>query len=74
MFFLRLALLLMLATAVGATFLVEQPSSSLLMSHDRLDELIRKWRKVVPVSCNGYYMKEFWFWYPGKQFIKMLWL
>ena len=50
---LRLALLLMLAVAVGATYLVEQPSSSLLLSHDRLDELARAWREIMPAPCNN---------------------
>ena len=39
----RLALLLQLSVAVGATWVVEQPRGSLLFEHDRLSELVESW-------------------------------
>ena len=39
----RLALLLQLCVAVGATFLVEQPRGSLLFQHERLEALLQEW-------------------------------
>lgn len=49
----------MLSAAVGATWIVEQPQSSLLMSHDRLDELILKWLGKVPVAWLQNHYKRF---------------
>lgn len=39
--------MLRLAVAIGAVFLVEQPSGSLLWEHDRLQELLELWKGVV---------------------------
>ena len=43
----RLTLLLQLAVAVGATLIVEQPRSSLLFQHERLEALLEMWSGVV---------------------------
>ena len=52
--FLRLALLLQLCVAVGATYIVEQPRGSLLFEHDRLSELVDYWRGTVDATCHHY--------------------
>ena len=43
----RVALTTCLVVACGGTFLLEQPSSSLLMLHDRMQELIEVWMSRV---------------------------
>ena len=40
-------LLVYLSAAVGSTFLLEQPSSSLLSFHTRFQELLTVWRKWI---------------------------
>ena len=49
----RLALLLQLANAVGATWVVEQPRGSLLFEHDRLSELVESWMGRVNETRLG---------------------
>ena len=48
----RLALAIMLAVSAGATFLVEQPASSLLMHHERLRALWENWYGRINVLCS----------------------
>ena len=48
----RVSLLLQLATAVGSTWLLEQPGSSLIFGHDRLRQMLQSFANVsVRESC-----------------------
>ena len=51
----RLTLLIHLAVAVGAAWVVEQPRGSLLFEHDRLAATVDGWKGFVNVPLHDWF-------------------